>query len=78
VYDVTNDDGQKTVVAVTRTGGTLFVDYGAKGKEPLTALSPARFSWSGTIVEFSTTAAGGVNLLIRYVEGDDRGQRRAP
>jgi hypothetical protein len=76
VYDVTDEDGQKSVAEVTLSGATLWLEYAAKGKEPLTPLSPTRFSWSGSIVEFSTTAGGGVNLLLRYVEGDERGPKR--
>jgi hypothetical protein len=76
VYDVTDEDGQKSVAEVTLSGATLWLEYAAKGKEPLTPLSPTRFSWSGAIVEFSTTPGGGVNLLLRYVEGDERGPKR--
>ena len=61
---------------MTLEGASLWFDYDGKGKEPLVALSPARFSWSGSIVEFSTGADGTMNLLIRYVEGDARGPRR--
>jgi len=78
VYDVTDADGQKSVVEVTVAGATLWIDYAAKGKEPLLALSPTRFSWSGTIVEFSTPAGGAANLLLHYAEGDERGPRRTP
>ena len=66
-----------TAVGVTLVGQTLWLDYDAKGREPLTALSPTRFSWSGTIVEFSTRAGGAVHMLLRYVEGDESGPRRA-
>jgi hypothetical protein len=76
VYDVTDDDGQKSTVEVTMSGTTLWLEYAAKGKEPLVPLSPTRFSWSGTIVEFSTPAPGTVHLLLRYVEGDERGPKR--
>jgi len=79
VYDVTDDSsGDKSVVEVTLSGATLWLDYGTKGKEPLTPLSPTRFSWSGSIVEFSTPAGGGVNLLLRYVESDEYGKKRTP
>ena len=74
-YDV-DEYGTKHIVGVTLEGASLWFDYDGKGKEPLVALSPARFSWSGSIVEFSTGADGTMNLLIRYVEGDARGPRR--
>ena len=77
VYDVTDDEGQKKTVEVTMAGTTLWLEYAAKGKEPLVPLSPTRFSWSGTIVDFSTPAPGAVHLLLRYVEGDERGPKRA-
>ena len=57
-------------------GSTLWFDYDGKGKEPLVALSPTRFSWSGSIVEFSPTSDGAVYMVIRYVEGDESGPRR--
>jgi len=60
------------------SGATLWLDYGAKGKEPLITLSPARFSWSGSIVEFSTATGGAVHVLLHYVEGDERGPKRTP
>ena len=72
----TDDDGKKHMVGVTLEGAELWFDYDGKGRELLIALSPTRFSWSGTIVEFSTAANGGMNLLIRSVEGDERGARR--
>ena len=53
VYDVVDADGSKTVAAITLSGTTLWLDYNGKGKEPLIPLSSIRFSWSGTIVEFS-------------------------
>lgn len=74
-YD-TNDDGKKHVATVTQDGADLWLNYDGKGKELLVALSPARFSWSGSIVEFSTAADGGMNILLRYVEGDEPGTRR--
>ena len=77
IYDVLDEiSGEKGVVEVTLTGTTLWLDYGAKGKESLIALSPMRFSWSGAIVEFSTGAGGAINLLLRYAEGDERGPKR--
>ena len=77
VYDVTDEDGNKSAVEVTMSGTTLWLEYSAKGKEALIPLSPTRFSWSGTIVDFSTPGPGTVHLLLRYVEGDERGPKRA-
>ena len=74
VYDVIGDD--KHVVTVTQTGSTLWLDYDGKGKEELLALTAARFSWSGTILEFSTAADGTMELVLHYAEGDERGPRR--
>jgi hypothetical protein len=74
-YD-TDNDGQKHVVAITQEGTSLWFDYDGVGKELLIALTPERFSWSGTIVEFSPAAADAVNVTIHYVESTERGSRR--
>jgi hypothetical protein len=74
-YD-TDDDGTKHVTYVTTEGTNLWFDYDGKGKELLIPLSPTRFSWTGSIVEFSTAAAGAMNMAIHYVEGTERGARR--
>jgi hypothetical protein len=74
-YD-TDDDSTKHVVGVTLEGTALWFDYDSKGKEPLIALSPQQFSWSGSIVEFSAAADGAVNMVIHYVEGSEGGPRR--
>jgi hypothetical protein len=74
-YD-TDDDGTKHFATVTLDGADLWFDYDGKGKELLVALSPTRFSWSGSIVEFSPAADGAVNVAIHYVEGTERGARR--
>jgi hypothetical protein len=74
-YDL-DDDGKKHIVGVTLQGTALWFDYEGKGKELLVALSPARFSWSGSIVEFSSGADGAMNMVIHYVEGSERGPRR--
>lgn len=74
-YD-TDDDGDKHVVQVTRDGAELWFDYDGKGKELLIALSPARFSWFGTIVEFSSGTNAAMNIVLHYAEGDERGTRR--
>ena len=77
-YDVVDGvTGEKAVVEVTLAGTTLWFDYGGKGKEELIALSPTKFSWSGAIVEFSTFAGGGVNVVMHYAEGDEGGPKRA-
>jgi hypothetical protein len=69
-------DGMKHGLTVTLDGSELWFDYEGKGKELLIALSPARFSWSGALVEFSPGAAGAMNIEIHYVEGTERGARR--
>jgi hypothetical protein len=69
-------DGTKHALTVTLDGSELWFDYEGKGKELLIALSPARFSWSGSIVEFSAGDAGAMNITIHYVEGTERGARR--
>jgi hypothetical protein len=74
-YDI-EGEGQKHVVGVTLENGTLFFDYDGKGKEPLIALSPERFSWSGSIVEFSIAADGTASMRIQYVELEEIGPRR--
>lgn len=74
VYDVVGDS--KYVVTVTQSGSTLWFDYDGKGKEELLALTPARFSWSGAIVEFVTAADGTMEMVLHYAEGDERGPRR--
>ena len=74
-YDI-EGDGQKHVVGVTLDGATLWFDYDGKGKEMLIALSPQRFSWSGSIVEFSTAADGTASMRIQYVELEETGPRR--
>ena len=74
-YDTVND-GDKHFVHVTLNDATLWFDYDGKGKEPLIALSPARFSWSGSIVEFSPGAENRMNIVIQYAEGAEPGQRR--
>ena len=74
-YDI-DEDGTQHVAEVMLEDAVLWFDYDGKGREPLVALSPVRFSWSGSIVEFSTGADGTINMLLRYVEGDARGARR--
>jgi len=74
-YDI-EGEGQKHVVGVTLDGATLWFDYDGKGKEMLIALSPQRFSWSGSIVEFSTAADGTASMRIQYVELEETGPRR--
>jgi hypothetical protein len=74
-YD-TDNDGQKHVVAITQEGTSLWFDYDGVGKELLIALTPERFSWSGTIVEFAPAADGAMNITMHYVESTERGSRR--
>ena len=69
VYDLVDADGNKTVAAITVDGSTLALDYDGKGKEALLPLSPTRFSWSGTIVEFAAGAGGAPEMVIHYAEG---------
>lgn len=77
VYDVVDGNGEKTVVDVSLSGSTLWLDYGSKGKEELLALTPSRFSWSGTIVDFATPAGAAVTVLLHYAEGSESGPKRA-
>ena len=76
-YDITDEDGLTSTVEVTMSGSTLWLEYAGKGKEALVPLSPTRFSWSGTLVDFATPAPGAVHIRLRYVEGDERGPKRA-
>jgi len=76
VYDLVDADNNKTVAAITLTGSMLALDYDGKGKEALLPLSPTRFSWSGTIVEFAAGAGGISEMVIHYAEGSERGPRR--
>jgi hypothetical protein len=75
-YDLVDASGSKTVAVVTLAGGTLSFDYDGKGKETLIPLSPTRFSWSGSVVEFETGNGGSPAMVIHYAEGDERGPRR--
>ena len=78
VYDLVdeNDANNKTVAAITLAGGALFLDYRGKGREELISLEATRFSWSGTVLEFSTAAGGAVTLTIHYAETSEGGPRR--
>ena len=73
-YD-TDSNGSKHFAHVTVEGSNLWFDYDGKGKELLIPLSPTRFSWAGADLEFSP-ASGGMNVVIHYVEGTERGSRR--
>jgi hypothetical protein len=75
VYDLVDADNNKTVAAITLDGSTLALDYDGRGKEALLPLSPTRFSWSGTIVEFPA-GSGTPNMVIHYAEGSESGPRR--
>ena len=74
-YDTVND-GRKHFVYVTQDGTNLWFDYDGKGKELLVALSPTRFSLTGSIVEFGATGDNGINITIHYVESTEVGARR--
>lgn len=76
VYDVVDEmTGAKAVATITLSGSSLFLDYDGKGQEELIPLGPARFSWSGSLVDFSTD--GGGHILFRYAENNEGGPRRA-
>jgi hypothetical protein len=74
VYDVVGE--KKHVATITQSGSTLWFEYDGTGREELLALSPTRFSWSGSIVEFSTAADGTMIMRLKYAEGDEVGPRR--
>ena len=74
-YD-TDWDGRKHFVHVTQEGTNLWFDYDGKGKELLIALSPTRFSWTGSIVEFGVPGDSALGIAIHYVEGTEIGARR--
>jgi hypothetical protein len=74
-YD-TDDDGAKHVIHVTLNGAELWFDYDEKGEEPLIALSPTQFSWTGSLVDFLAGPDGAMNIAIHYAEGTERGLRR--
>ncbi len=74
VYDVVGD--KRHVATITQSGSTLWFEYDGTGREELLALSPTRFSWSGSIVEFSTAADGTMIMRLKYAEGDEVGPRR--
>ena len=74
-YD-TDDNGTKHVVNITADGTDIWFDYDGKGKQMLIPLSPTRFSWAGTIVDFSTVSGDGVDIAMHYAEGTESGTRR--
>ena len=74
-YD-TDDDGSKHFVHVTSEGANLWFDYDGKGRELLVPLSATRFSWFGSIIEFSPGAGNAMNIAMHYAEGTERGTRR--
>ena len=78
VYDLVDADNNKTAAAISLNGSTLSLDYDGKGKEALLPLSPTRFSWSGTVVEFTAGANGVPEMVVHYAEGSERGPRRKP
>jgi hypothetical protein len=72
VYDLVDADGNKTAVTFTLSGTTLWLDYDGRGKQPLIAVSPTQFLWSGTSVEFPAPG----NVVFHYAEGSESGPRR--
>ncbi len=72
VYDVVDADRNKTAAAFTLSGTTLWLDYDGRGKEPLIAVSPTQFLWSGTYVEFPAPG----QVVFHYAEGTESGPRR--
>jgi hypothetical protein len=75
-YDTDGAYSSKKVITVTADGASLWFDYAGKGKEPLVPLSPTRFSWFGSIVEFSPGTGNAMNIAVHYAEGTERGSRR--
>ena len=75
-YDTDGEYSSKKVITVTADGANLWFDYAGKGKELLVPLSPTRFSWYGSSVEFSTGAGNAMGVTIHYAEGTERGTRR--
>ena len=76
VYDTDGQYNSKKVITVTGDDTRLWFDYAGKGKELLVPLSPTRFSWYGSVVEFSTGAGNAMNIAVHYAEGTERGTRR--
>jgi hypothetical protein len=72
VYDVIDADKNKSAAAFTLSGTTLWLDYDGRGKEPLIAVSPTQFLWSGTYVEFPAPGT----VVFHYAEGSESGPRR--
>jgi hypothetical protein len=75
-YDTDGQYASKKVIDVTVEGSNLWFDFDRKGKELLVPLSPTRFSWFGSIVEFSAGGGNTMNVALHYAEGTDRGTRR--
>ena len=75
-YDTDGEYSSKKVITVTADGASLWFDYAGKGKELLVPLSPTRFSWFGSIVEFSPAAGNAMNIAVHYAEGTEHGTRR--
>lgn len=75
-YDTDGNYSRKKVIDVTSEGTNLWFDYDGKGKELLVPLSATRFSWFGSIVEFSAGAGNAMNIAMYYAEGTERGARR--
>lgn len=74
-YDVFTA-GNVDIVEVTADDTSLYLSYKGEGNELLIPLSSTRFSWSGSIVEFTPSSDGEMNISFDYAEGQDRGTRR--
>ena len=75
-YDVVDLGNRKHKAVVELSDNRLLVDYDDEGKQPVTPFTATRFSLAGTWIEFTPQPSGGMEMLIRYVEGDERGPRR--
>jgi hypothetical protein len=75
-YEVQN--GGKTLVAeISVEGNTLVWNYDGTDKQGLDPVSETTFSPAGTLIEFvGDGQAPATHLLMKTVEGEDRGVRR--
>jgi hypothetical protein len=76
VYDI-GGMGSAHFAEVVADATSLYFDYDGKGRELLVPLSQTQFSWSGSIVDFTPSADGGMDMAINYAEGQESGSRRA-
>jgi hypothetical protein len=75
IYAVVDDEGKKHRAEILVADRKLWMDYDAEGKQPMVPFSPTLFSLAGTWVEFTPGTGTSMEMLIRYVEGDERGAR---